>query len=603
MIKSQMKPGREQTNPIIIRAMPIHVLADEIASQIAAGEVIERPASVIKELVENAINSGAKHIEIRIQGSGQTLIEIQDDGAGIPATELELAVTRHATSKLVNTEDLFNIQTLGFRGEALASIASVSRLSIHSAIEGSDSGAILHVEGGHVLEQKISARIKGTTIRVEDLFYNVPARRKFLKKDSTEKQNNDAFLARYALAYPGIQFKVWQDDLPGLTTSGSDNSREILASVYGLEYARELLQVDYRDQNIRVDGFISPTSITKSNRREITFFVNGRWVQDTSLSAALIQAYHTYLMVGRYPVSVLFIQLPPEDVDVNVHPAKSEVRFKSPDQLFSVVQRAVRKALLLTNPVPALVSSSTWMNPMSEQTHFFPQPFENPDYDTPASLPYTQFAAPEVPESSIEPLARPAGLMPLLRLVGQVGATYIIAEGPDGLYLIDQHAAHERILYERYIQQRGKTTQSQILLEPVLVDLPPNKARLLHDQMDAIARMGFDLEPFGSGSFMVRSLPAMFSKISAQTALQIFVDDFEEDEAPFQQEIEAKLVARICKRVAVKGGQVLSTEEQKQLLEDLENCTSPRTCPHGRPTMIHLSVDLLERQFGRRGAR
>jgi DNA mismatch repair protein MutL len=586
--------------------MSIHVLPDEIASQIAAGEVIERPASVIKELVENSLDSGAKRIEVRVQRSGQPLIEINDDGVGIPNDELELAVARHATSKLRTADDLFTIRTLGFRGEALASIASVSHLTILSRTAGEEVGAELRVEGGRITARASQASPPGTTIRVEDLFYNVPARLKFLKRDATERQANEAFLQRYALAYPQVQFKVCQDDNAILQTSGSGRQREALAAVYGIEYARAMMDIDYSDRDISVQGFTSPLSLTRSNRREMTFFVNGRWVQDTSLSAALLQAYHTYLMVGRYPVSVLFIQVPPEEVDVNVHPAKAEVRFRSQDQIFSVIQRAVRKALIVSNPVPAVTPSGSWATELPRQSQFIPSSL--PESSTvglyqpqPTLLP----AEDETPviEAVVEPPARPLGVMPLLRLIGQVGGTYLVAEGPDGLYLIDQHAAHERVLYEKYIRQRGASMISQSLLEPIAVHLPQNQASLLTEQMEVVNRMGFQIESFGARSFLVRALPAMFDRLTPADAIHVLVEDFEEDETPLQTEIEARLVARICKRAAVKGGQSLSVEEQKQLLEDLEGCTSPRTCPHGRPTMIHLSVDLLERQFGRRGAR
>jgi DNA mismatch repair protein MutL len=581
--------------------MSIHILSDAVASQIAAGEVIERPASVIKELLENALDSGAHRIEIRIQGSGQPGIEISDDGSGIQAEEMPLAVARHATSKLKTADDLFNIRTLGFRGEALASIASVSQLTITSCAIGEKSGSELRVEGGTICEQKPAAGAVGTRIQVNNLFYNVPARLKFLKRDSTEKQNNEGYISRYALAYPQVQFKVWQDDSQTLQTSGSGNSRETLAAIYGIEFARQMIDIDYIDQDIRVEGFTSPISLTRSNRREITFFVNGRWAQDTSLSAALLQAYHTYLMVGRYPICALFITLPPEEVDVNVHPAKAEVRFRAPDQIFSVLQRAVRKGLLVSSPVPSVVPSGTWQTeqlrqePLTASRLFEPQPTPAAGGSEPSS-----FTTASIPE---ETSARPVGVIPILRLVGQIGATYLVAEGPDGLYLIDQHAAHERVLFEKYIQQRNTPMLAQALLEPAAVHLPQPQARILTEQLEVINRMGFVVEPFGSGSFLVRSVSAIFARIPPAAALRVFVEDFEEDESPFQTELEAKLVARICKRAAVKGGQMLSVEEQKQLLEDLENCTSPRTCPHGRPTMIHLSVDLLERQFGRRGAR
>jgi len=324
--------------------MPIHILSDEVASQIAAGEVVERPASVVKELAENALDAGASQITIHIVEAGRRLIEIADNGTGISPGEMELAVARHATSKLNSAEDLFHIQTLGFRGEALASIASVSHFTLVSRAQDGEVGARLVVEGGRPLPVERVGVPVGTVVRVENLFYNVPARLKFLKRDLTERQQIDALVTRYALAYPQTRFHLFQDDRAVLQTSGRGDRREVMAGLYGPEIARQMLEVNFADEGINVSGFISPVALTRSNRKEITLFINGRWVQDSALSAALLQAYHTLLMVGRYPIAALFIQLPAEDVDVNVHPAKAEVRFRNPDKIFSAVQRAARRA-------------------------------------------------------------------------------------------------------------------------------------------------------------------------------------------------------------------------------------------------------------------
>ncbi len=576
--------------------MPIHVLPDEVASQIAAGEVIERPASVIKELVENALDAGADQIDIHLRGSGQPFIEIRDNGKGISAKELPLAVTRHATSKLTSAEDLFRIQTLGFRGEALASIGSVSIMAVQSACKGDAIGAEIIVEGGKNQLPKPKVMNSGTTVKVENLFHNVPARLKFLKKDATERQNNENFILKYAIAYPQIKFTFTQDGVDVLRTSGSGDRREAIAAAYGLDYARSMMDVAHDDGDYRIEGFASPISLTRSNRREMTFFVNGRWVQDPALSAALMQAYHTYLMVGRYPIAFLYLNLPPEEVDVNVHPAKAEVRFRSSDRVFSLLQRAVKKAILMHSPVPEIPSNSVWQGPVSDITDGITQAEESEIIATDCEPTHeTLFAT-----NTINPVL---SHFPLLRLVGQVGATYLVAEGPDGLYLIDQHAAHERVLFEKYQRAAGGDIPSQVLLEPVLVHFNPVQASLLNSELETINQLGFQVELFGSSSFLIRSIPAMFSNLSPEAAVRVLVEDFEENENPMQAETEARLIARICKKAAIKGGQVLSLQEQTQLLTELENCTSPRTCPHGRPTMIHLSVDLLERQFGRRGAR
>jgi DNA mismatch repair protein MutL len=600
--------------------MPIRLLSSEVASQIAAGEVIERPASVVKELLENSLDADARTVTITIEEAGKKLIEIADDGLGIPSTELDLAISRHATSKLVRSEDLFSISTLGFRGEALASIGSVSRMTVTSRVENELEGARLRVEGGKPGNITKVGTTVGTTMRVEDLFYNVPARLKFLKSDVTERRAIDSLVTRYALAYPHKRFKLSEGRNITLQTSGDGDRRAILATLYGVDVAKHMLEIMAEEEGYRITGFISPTSLTRSNRREITFFLNGRWVHDVSLSTALLQAYHTLLMVGRYPLTALFLEVHPEEVDVNVHPAKAEVRFRNQEKVFSFVQRSVRKALLAYSPVPN-VAPSLWGTART-------QPYEsnavgldwaighdekflvnnnqstvNSDQSLTEEISTQSVQSPDLNrKSEIEnPSFTP---IPLLRLIGQIGATYLVAEGPDGLYLVDQHAAHERVLFEKLMTQHAmKNIPSQSLLTPAVVTLPPQSAHLLINQLPALQHFGFDVEEFGPNTFQVRATPALFMGSDPAVALRALVEDFEEDESPLQNEIEAKLAARVCKRMAVKAGQALSHEEQRALLIDLEACDSPRTCPHGRPTMIHLSVDMLERQFGRRGAR
>ncbi len=578
-----------------------------MASQIAAGEVVERPASVVKELVENAIDAGARAITVDIASAGRTLIRVADDGSGIPAEELALAVERHATSKLSHADDLFRIATLGFRGEALASIGSVSRLTITSRTTDTPSGARLRVEGGAIGKLETVGAPIGTVVTVEDLFYNVPARLKFLKQDLTERRAIDALITRYALVYPSVRFKLSENDAVSLQTAGDGDQRAILASLYGVDLARQMLDVVAEEDGFQLSGFISPTSLTRSNRKEITFFVNGRWVQDTPLTSALLQAYHTLLMVGRYPIAAILIQVPPEEVDVNVHPAKTEVRFRSPDRAFSFVQRAVRRALLAYAPVPQMAPQNLWGNSADPSAQagrpgeVDPAWFLAHDEQTPAN-------GPGMDQTAVASATGTPSLafdrVPLLRLIGQIGATYIVAEGPDGLYLIDQHAAHERVLFEKLMaQHEQKRIPSQSLLAPVVVELPRPAAQLLAEQLPVLLHFGFDVEPFGSTAFQVRAVPALFAASDPAASLHALVEDFEEDESPLQNELEARIAGRVCKRLAVKAGQVLSNEEQRSLLADLEACASPRTCPHGRPTMIHLSVDMLERQFGRKGAR
>jgi len=591
--------------------MPIRLLSSEVASQIAAGEVIERPASVVKELLENALDAGAHSITITIEEAGKKLIEVADDGSGIPSNELELAVARHATSKLARSADLFSISTLGFRGEALASIGSISRMTITSRVQTEQEGARLKVEGGTTGPLTKVGRTVGTTARVEDLFYNVPARLKFLKSDVTERRAIDLLVTRYALAYADRRFKLSDGKNTVLQTTGDGDRRAILAALYGVDVAKQMLEIQSEEEGSGLTGFISPTSLTRSNRKEITFFINGRWVHDVSLSTALLQAYHTLLMVGRYPLTAVFLEIPPEEVDVNVHPAKAEVRFRNQDKVFSFVQRSARKTLLAYSPVPNVAPSlwgTTRTIPSEPPRHTgLDWAIGHDEELTVRSEQLTVNSQQSIALDNSPTENRQSKIenrIPLLRLIGQIGATYLVAEGPDGLYLIDQHAAHERVLFEKLMAQHAmKNIPSQSLLTPVAVTLPPHSAHLLMTQLPILQHFGFDVEEFGPNTFQVRAMPALFMGSDPSFALRALVEDFEEDESPLQNEVEAKLAARVCKRMAVKAGQALSNEEQRALLHDLEACDSPRTCPHGRPTMIHLSVDMLERQFGRRGAR
>lgn len=584
--------------------MTIKILSEKLASQIAAGEVVERPASVVKELVENAIDAGATQIDIEIKDAGKKLIQIADDGIGIPSDEIALAVSRHATSKLSKAEDLFDIRTLGFRGEALASIGSVSKLTISSKFHEADVGAEIKVDGGKSDGVLPKSAAKGTLVRVEDLFFNVPARLKFLKTDLTENRQITGLITRYALAYPQIRWKLVQDERVYLQTTGSGDRKEILQNLFGVSDAKRLLPIHFEDGGLIVEGFVSELGLTRSNRKDITLFINGRWIQDTSLTAAIIRAYNTMLMVGRFPVVVLFIQIPPDLVDVNVHPSKAEVRFKNNDQIYSAVQRAVRRGLLAFSPVPDLNTAVLWGRPV--ETTVQTMPFQNEarvSVEKQLSEKTGDVTVPtQNPTQSLQsPLS--SDYLPVLRLVGQVAATYLIAEGPDGLYLIDQHAAHERVLFEQMMAQfRSGIVPSQSLLNAEIIELSPEKAGILEQRLDVMKRLGFDLESFGPDTFTLRAIPAILAGGNPVDAVHSVVNAFEEDEKPLEAEIESLIAARVCKRMAVKAGQVLSPEEQKTLLLNLETCQVPRTCPHGRPTMIHLSAMMLERQFGRTGA-
>lgn len=580
------------------KGMSIQILPEEVASQIAAGEVVERPSSVVKELIENALDAGADQITILVREAGKRLIEVIDNGKGIPAKELKLAVHRHATSKLKNAADLFRVATLGFRGEALASIGSVSFLTLSSRVRKDDLGGSIRVEGGDIHPAQDLGMPPGTTVRVEHLFYNVPARLKFLKTDRTEKRHINDMVSRYSMANSMVRFKLYHADDLIFQTTGSGDLREVISSVYGLGTAKQMIEVIYEDENVEMTGFISPPGLTRSNRREMLFYVNQRPVSDHALSSAVTQAYHTLVMKGRYPVVVLFLTLAPDKVDVNVHPTKAEVRFLDKGELFKAVSRGVRRALLAHTPVQE-VSSLRGVNLWggSAPDRRYAQRAIDPSW---TMLVGNREEGVFGQENDSAQISSPLGA-PILRLIGQVAATYLIAEGPDGLYLIDQHAAHERVLFEKFTAERNEEHASQVLLDSVVVEFSPASADLVKEHIPILMKLGFRIEEFGPGSFVIRSVPGVLQGSSPEGMLRAAVEDLEVDETPLERNIEEKIIARVCKRAAVKAGQVLKPEEQTQLLLDLEACQSPRTCPHGRPTMIHLSVDLLERKFGRTG--
>jgi DNA mismatch repair protein MutL len=577
--------------------MPIHELSKEIASKIAAGEVVERPASVVKELIENSIDAGAKEINIRIEQAGRRLIEVIDDGAGIPANEMQLAVRRYATSKISSIEDLDNIHSLGFRGEALASIAAVSRFSLESRTQDQDNGMRLLVDGG--MEQSFvpTGMRQGTIIKVENLFFNVPARQKFLKKDATERQLITELVTRYALFYSGIRFQLAQEGRSIFMSYGNENRREILSKLYDLDSAQSYLEIDFQDLLVKIQGFTSPLSMTFANRKQIFCFVNGRLVSDSTITAAIIRAYHGYLMVGRFPSTILFIEISPTEIDVNVHPTKDEVRFRDSGQIFGVIHTAVRRTLSTFLPLQDLIVP-TWNSTTSSGGII------DPGWDF-VSTESHQDASPKNQEfDSSQQGENPAiGKVPILRLIGQLGRTYIAAEGPDGLYLIDQHAAHERILFER-IQDLPQTgIISQFLLSPETMLIPSRLKEVFDQQKTVMEKIGFVFEEFGPETIRIMAIPAVIQKMNPIDAVMSALEPEDHQEGLIDGEKDKRIILRICKKAAIKGGQVLSILEQEQLIRDLENCASPRTCPHGRPTMIHISVDLLERQFGRLGSR
>lgn len=603
--------------------MPIHILPEKLIAQIAAGEVVERPTSVVKELLENALDAGAKTIHVATQEGGRKLIRVSDDGMGISADEVELAFARHATSKLTKLEDLEQLQTLGFRGEALASIASVSRLMMTTRHYGENIGTQIRIEGG-TITQKIAVGVpNGTVVTIENLFYNTPARLKFLKSENTEKRHIVALVTNYAIAYPQVKFILEQDGREIFRSIGNGQLADVVVRAVGLESFKHMLEVYAEDPAqgdrppVRVWGYASAPDLSRADRGNITLFVNGRWIQDTKLTYAVVQAYHTLLMTGRYPIAVLMVEIPPHEVDVNVHPTKAEVRFRDPNAVFSAIQRAVRMAVIgkANTPDIRLRGGNPSTSPLSTEATWNlgsarPRTAELPFNMTDTGQYPQQYPQKYTPDEEFDLSDIPEGLglpqnprtLPMLRVVGQVGAMYIVAEGPAGMYLVDQHAAHERILYEQYM---ARFSSQEIAVQQALsgqtITFSPSEAGLVLDKLESLKAVGFDMETFGNNTFVIRSIPAILADKDPVTVISGVIDDLQADKQPGMGKIEEKLIRFVCRHVAVKAGQILNHHQMQDLIRQLEFTRNPHTCPHGRPTLLHLSGDQLAREFGRGG--
>lgn len=608
--------------------MAIQLLTETVIAQIAAGEVVERPASVVKELIENALDAGAGSIHVSIQNGGQRLIRVSDDGSGILTAEVELAFARHATSKLRNTDDLTRLATLGFRGEALSSIASVSQVTLVTRHRDDSIGIQLRIEGGTVTRRQSVGAPAGTVITVENLFYNTPARLKFLKKETTEKRYITSLITRYAMAYPHIRFLLEQDGREIFRTSGSGQLADVIVKTLGLEHFRQMLEVDAQDSarddrpEVRVYGYTSAPEYHRADRTHITLFVNGRWIQDSSLSFAVAQAYQNVMQDGRYPVSILMIQLPAHEVDVNVHPTKAEVRFRDSHAVFATVQRAVRQAVLELINAPEVSSGYSVISPDARERFNFPSSSDSRfsgfgsnwysgqdqlemdlSLDNPGQVALRRANNDDTDWSDIpEGMGAPdkPRTLPVLRVVGQIGATYIIAEGPAGMYLIDQNAAHERVIYEEVedIIVGGKTPE-YLTLEQFTFDVSSADSRALELQSEVFQALGFLLEVFGPNTMSVRRVPALLRQVELSDFFREIVKLLRDDPQMGEDVFRDALLLRVARGGSVRAGQVLKTEQMQDIVRRLERSRTPLSCPEGRSTLIHISGDQLAREFRR----
>lgn len=558
----------------------LHLLPPEVVSRIAAGEVVERPASIVKELVENALDAGAGKIDVECRGGGAELICVADNGAGIPQAQVETAFLRHATSKIASLDDLVHVKTLGFRGEALSSIAAVADVEVSTRTEAEDSGSYLYVHGGAVARREGRPRARGTTIAVRRLFRHFPARLKFLKSESTENGHSAQVVTQYALAFPSVAFSLLLEDRLALRTAGNGDLRDVITQLYGAELARAMVRVEHQADSFSITGLAAPASFSRAGRGAQGTYVNQRWIRSPLLSKAVDDAYHGLLPEGRNGVAVLNIAMPPDRVDVNVHPSKAQVKFADEQALYRAVRDAVRGALERTQ---VATEARRW--PHAEAAVQGAWAVGEP----PAR---TEYAPPAAPATE------GGGALPPLRVLGEVLTTYIVAEGPDGLYLIDQHAAHERVVYESLTARTaGGEPEVQGLLEPLPIELSPAEDAVLSTVRPELARLGFSLEHFGDRAYLLRSVPAAVGGSDAGALLH---DLLHELSGAGRTDAFERLAITVACHSAVRAGKQLTHEEMRRLIQQLERCAQPRTCPHGRPTIIRFDSNQLERLFGRR---
>ncbi len=624
----------------------IRVLDKSVADKIAAGEVIERPVSIVKELVENAVDSGARSIVTEIKNGGKSYIRVTDNGCGIPREEAETAFLRHATSKIRTAGDLSAIETLGFRGEALASIAAVTHTEMVTKTADAKSGTRILIHGGEVISSGPTGCPDGTTVLVTDLFYNTPARAKFLKSDSAESGRIINLISQIALAYPEIKFRLVNNGNILFSTAGNGDLLSAILSVYKLKEYEDLIPVNYSREKTRITGYISKPSLSRTNRKDQIFFVNGRVVESRVLERGVSEGYRERLFEGRFPVVFLFLQTDPADLDVNIHPNKRQVRFEREEETAELVAEAVRASLgtreaviqakdVFRNKVFAndekedreqvdikqiLKTKREESKRISDLQQFhkyeatqkrrveedrgereiFPVPYVSPADER--SIDETGKEKESVatkPELIIEsPVLSPFDFDEL-HLTGSIFGTYITAVDEDSFYLIDQHAAHERVFYEKLVgEYMADEKLRQPILTPILIEVPPAVSESRYTWMDSLGEMGFSIEEFGQNSYIIREIPTFMDISEAEEFVHIYLDSITEGTDLNNTVVINKLITKSCKS-AVKAHDYLSAEEMKSLIDQLKACRNPFSCPHGRPTFIKFSQYEIERMFKR----
>ena len=629
-------------------------LPEVLANQIAAGEVIERPASVVKELVENAIDAGSSQIIVEIEEAGLKKIQITDNGHGIAHDEVELALRRHATSKIKNQADLFRIRTLGFRGEALPSIASVSVLTLLTAVDGASHGTKLVARGGEVEEISPATSPVGTKVCVEDLFFNTPARLKYMKSQQAELSHIIDIVNRLGLAHPEISFSLISDGKEMTRTAGTGQLRQAIAGIYGLASAKKMIEIENSDLDFEITGFVSLPELTRANRNYISLFINGRYIKNFLLNRAILDGYGSKLMVGRFPLAVIHIHIDPYLADVNVHPTKQEVRISKEKELMALVSEAIAKSLKEQTLIPDALENlakSTVRNrekveqttlPLRENTLYYekneptgPTQVEVADHQVNLAeekqdlnlfaketldqmtksaklhfaerkpISYDQLDHPELDMASLDKAYDKLGReesssFPELEFFGQMHGTYLFAQGRDGLYIIDQHAAQERVKYEEYRESIGNVDQSQQqLLVPYIFEFPADDALRLKERMPLLEEVGVFLSEYGENQFILREHPIWMAEEEIESGIYEMCDMLLLTKEVSIKKYRAELAIMMsCKR-SIKANHRIDDHSARQLLYQLSQCDNPYNCPHGRPVLVHFTKSDMEKMFRR----
>lgn len=612
----------------------IHLLDNNLINKIAAGEVVERPASVVKELVENSIDAGATSITIEIKEGGIDLIKITDNGNGIGREDIPVAFMRHATSKLSKAEDLEDILTLGFRGEALSSIASVAQIEMITKTKDDETGYKFIIHGGTVMSECEVGANNGTVITMQNLFYNTPARRKFLKKPSTEAGYISEVVNRIALGHPHIAFKYINNGNTIISTSGNNDIKAAVLYVYGKEMASKMLELNYEKNGFKLTGLIAKPELSRGNRNYENFFINGRYIRSETVRTAVEDAYKGKLTIGKFPVFILNLVVPPNTVDVNVHPTKLEVRFSDENLIYDIMFSAVDKVLSGVNLIPTV----TWDKPkpvkcepvfqididefeklkeskkapLSERT---PVPDMNKmvlresyeinkeDNKLEEKLPKVEekgYIADEVKKFIHPPVETKKPFFSNYKIIGQIFNTYWIIEQNNNMYLIDQHAAHERVLYEEFTANfKAEKPMSQVLISPVAINLNEKEKEVLLDNMELLESFGFEIEEFGIRTYALRAVPYIFDEPGNVSFFMDIIDMLSERNINNIYDTKYDAIATISCKAAVKGNDKLSYSEAQELINKILKLENPFTCPHGRPTVIEMSRYELEKKFKR----